>query len=277
MIYDCCMRKKTAKKSNSNKRGSKNVDSWGLRMVKNVGGALPLVGLLVGGAALAGGAVAVSKMSNAEEDGLEVDQELDRTLQGITLNNTPSITSPSPSTTTSSNTTSASTTSRNNGVGARTGGLQNQTHTETTTRTPRHGNNSTVTSRLRSQTPSQFLNVDMNEFERGLSSSSIRNIQQQMVNLFNRDSEQNGNVVGIAMTGERLDDSFADGVIGPRTRAFVYMLKRGTGFRGPGQSAIDSHMDQHFTAELDRRSRGITNYSWGLGTIKTVSRKRRLR
>lgn len=277
MIYDCCMRKKTTKKSNSNKRGSKNVDSWGLRMVKNVGGALPLVGLLVGGAALAGGAVAVSKMSNAEEDGLDRDEDFERTLQGITLNNTPSITSPSPSTTTSSNTTSASTTSRNNGVGARTGGLQNQTHTETTTRTPRHGNNSTVTSRLRSQTPSQFLNVDMNEFERGLSSSSIRNIQQQMVNLFNRDSEQNGNVVGIAMTGERLDDSFADGVIGPSTRAFVYMLKSGTGFRGAGQSAIDSHMDQYFTAELDRRSRGITNYSWGLGTIKTVSRKRRLR
>ena len=47
------MRKKTTKKNSSSKRGNKNVDSWGLRMVKNVGGALPLVGLLVGGAALA--------------------------------------------------------------------------------------------------------------------------------------------------------------------------------------------------------------------------------
>lgn len=278
MIYDCCMRKKTTKKNSANKRGSKNVDSWGLRMVKNVGGALPLVGLLVGGAALAGGAVAVSKMSNAEEDGLDRDEDFERTLQGITLNNTPSITSPSPSS--SSSTSTNTQTSRNDGIGARTGGLQNQTQSnssQTSTRTHRQGSNSTITARLRNQTPSQFLNVDMNEFERGLSASSIRNIQQQMVNLFNRDSEQNGNLVGIAMPGERLDESFADGILGPSTRAFVYMLKGGTGFRGAGQSAIDSHMDQYFTAELDRRSRGITNYSWGLGTIKTVSRKRRLR
>lgn len=277
MIYDCCMRKKTTKKNSSSKRGNKNVDSWGLRMVKNVGGALPLVGLLVGGAALAGGAVAVSKMSNAEEDGLDRDEDFERTLQGITLNNTPSITSPSPSASTSTNTRTNTQTSRNDGVGARTGGLQNQTQAETSTRTPRHGNNSTVTARLRSRVPSNFLNVDMNEFERGLSSSSIRNAQQQMVRLFNLDSDQNGNVVTIAMSGERLDDGFADGVIGPSTRAMIYLLKENTGFRGAGASALDSHMDQYFLAELDRRSRGVTNYSWGLGTIKTVSRKRRLR
>lgn len=275
MVYDHNMRKRNTKKNSSSK--NKNSDSWGLRIVKNVGGALPLVGLLVGGAALAGGAVAVSKMSNAEEEGLEVDQELDRTLQGITLNNTQTP-APIPSNTNRTNiSTSTNTqTSRDNTVGARTGGSQNQTQTSSN----RRGTTSTssVTARLRNQAPSQFLNVNMNEFERGLANSSIRNIQQQMVDLFNRDSEGNGNVVGIAMPGERLDNSFVDGIIGPSTRAMIYLLKAGTGgFTGSGQSAIDSSMDQYFTDALFRRSRGITNYSWGIATIKTSRRKQRLR
>lgn len=266
------MRKKTTKKNSSSKRGSKNVDSWGLRMVKNVGGALPLVGLLVGGAALAGGAVAVSKMSNAEEDGLEVDEDLDRTLQGITLNNTPSITSPSPSTTTSSNTTSASTsstTSRNNGIGARTGGLQNQTHSNSShvssTRT-RHGNNSETTARIRSQVSDLMMNEPMDNFERSLSVNQISNIQRMMIRSFNMNAERNGRQ-------EILDDTFADGIIGPSTRALIYVLKRASLTGGN----LNSHLDQEFIERLSRHTGMFTGNSHGLGTIKTVSRKRRLR
>lgn len=256
------MKKKYTEKS----KRAKKTDSLGLRIVKNIGGALPLVGLLVGGAALAGGAVAVSKMSNAEDEGLDRDEDFERTLQGITLNNT---TTPSTSTTSTNSTSSSpvhSTVTRNGPV---TGGLRNDTPAEPA---HRRTGGSQVTSRLRSLVPSQLLSVDLSEFERGLSSSSIRNAQSQMVRLFNMDSDQNGAVIGVAQPGERLDDSFSDGIMGPSTRALIYLIKRGA-----GQSTLDSHLDQIFLAELDRRSRGITNYSWGLGTIKTVSRKRRLR
>lgn len=266
MIYDCCVRKKTTKKSNSNKRGSKNVDSWGLRMVKNVGGALPLVGLLVGGAALAGGAVAVSKMSNAEDDGLDRDEDFERTLQGITLNNTPSITSPSPSTSITSTSTQ---TSRNDGIGARTGGLQNQTHPNSShvssTRT-RHGNNSEITARIRSQVSDIMMNEPMDNFERSLSVNQISNIQRMMIRSFNMDAERNGRQ-------EILDDTFADGIIGPSTRALIYVLKRASLAGGN----LNSHLDPEFIERLSRHTGMFTGNSHGLGTIKTVNRKRRLR
>lgn len=266
MIYDCCMRKKTAKKNNTNKRGNKNVDSWGLRMVKNVGGALPLVGLLVGGAALAGGAVAVSKMSNAEEDGLDRDEDFERTLQEITLNNTPSITSPSPSANASTNTRTNTQTSRNDGVGARTGGLQNQTQAGTSTGRIRSGNNSEITARIRSQVSDIMMNEPMDNFESGLSINQITNIQRMMIRSFNMNAERKNRE-------ERLDDTFADGIIGPSTRALIYILKRASLTGGN----LNSHLDPSFIEQLSRHTGMFTGNSQGFGTIKTVSRKRRLR
>lgn len=267
MIYDCCMRKKTAKKNNTNKRGNKNVDSWGLRMVKNVGGALPLVGLLVGGAALAGGAVAVSKMSNAEEDGLDRDEDFERTLQGITLNNTPSITSPSPSS--SSSTSTNTQTSRNDGIGARTGGLQNQTQSNSSRTSTRHiggGNNSEITARIRSQVSDFMMNEPMDNFESSLTINQIANIQRMMVRTFNMDAERHNRQ-------ERLDETFADGIIGPSTRALIYVLKRASLTGGN----LNSHLDPNFIEQLSRHTGMFTSNSHGFGTIKTVSRKRRLR